>query len=294
MSRALLLLVGGLGVLTLPASGRDEPTYAIMLKKEAAGDRTKVASTDAGDVRFRLEVMGQELDKGEKKTLRQVYTEEIVEKPAGAKKPTKLARTYQTATATKDGKRTTHIYQGKTVRIEKKGEKYVFTADGTEITGDDAEELESEFNKKDDIPLDDEDLMPDKPVKVNETWTVDAKKITAAFEGGGLFTLDPAKTKVTGKLVKVYDKGGKRFGVIELTMTLAVKELKIDNQELPMKPGSKVTAATTFDLCIDGTAHAGTEKSAMTFDLHGEVPNGTIAVTGTVKLDKVVEDVGKK
>lgn len=281
-------------LLAVPLLAADEPTYAIKLKKEASGDRTKTVSTEAGDVRFKLEVMGQELDKGEKKTVRHTFTEEIIEKPAGSKKPTKLTRAYEVAGYTKDGKRTTHDYQGKTVLIEKKGEKYVFTANDAEIAGDDAEELESEFNKKDDVPLEDEDLMPDKPVAVGGTWTVDPKKITAAFESGGPFTLDAGKTKVTGKLVKVYEKAGKRFGVIELAMTLAVKELKIDNQELPMKPGSKITATTTFDVCVDGTAHAGSEKSAMTFDLHGEIPNGTIAVTGTVKLDKVIEDAGKK
>jgi len=272
----------------------DEPTYEIKLKKEAKGDRTKTTSTEVGDVRFLLEVMGQELDKGEKKTVRQTYVEEIVEKPKGSKKPTKLTRTYEVAGYTKDDKKTTNVYQGKTVLIEKKGDNYVFTANGEEIAGDDAEELESEFNKHDEIPLEDEDLMPEKPVKVNEAWTVDPKKISAAFETGGPFTLDAAKTKVTGKLVKVYEKDGKRFGVIELTLTLAVKELKLDNQELPMKPGSKVTATTTFDLCIDGTAHSGTEKSALTFDLNGDIPNGKLAVTGTVKVDKVVEDLGKK
>jgi hypothetical protein len=293
MPRAVLLAFG-LIALAFPAPARDDATYEIKLKKEAAGDHTKTVSTDAGDVRFRLEVMGQELDKGEKKTVRQTFTEEILEKPAGTKKPTKLKRTYDVAGKTTDGKKKTEVYEGRTVVIEKKGDKYVFTADGKELTGDDAEELEAEFNKHDDIPLDDEDLMPDKPVAVGGTWTVDPKKLAAAFEQGGPFALDAARTKATGKLVKVYDKAGKRFGVIELTMTLAVKELKIDNQELPMKPGSKVTATTTYDLCIDGSAHSGTEKSSLTFDLHGEVPNGTIAVTGTAKLDKTIEDLGKK
>src|SRR4051812_10052150 len=114
MSRALLLLVG---FLALPAPARDEPTYVVKLKKEAKGDRTKTVSTEAGDIRFKLEVMGQELDKGEKKTVRQTFTEEVVEKPAGARKPTKLKRTYEVSGATTDGKETTHAYQGKTVLI---------------------------------------------------------------------------------------------------------------------------------------------------------------------------------
>src|SRR5581483_6185379 len=72
------------GLLALPALAAD-PTYPIRLKKEAEGDKVRVTSTDAGDVRFALEVMGQALKKGEKKTVRQAYTEEIDAKPAGAK-----------------------------------------------------------------------------------------------------------------------------------------------------------------------------------------------------------------
>ena len=80
-----------------------------------------------------LEVMGQELDKGEKKTVRQTFNEEIVEKPAGAKKPTKLKRSYEVAEYEKDGEKTTHAYQGKTVVIAKKGDKYEFTVDGSSL-----------------------------------------------------------------------------------------------------------------------------------------------------------------
>ena len=136
--------------------------------------------------------------------------------------------------------------------------------------------------------------MPDRPVKPNETWTVDADKVVKSFESGGPFKLDKDTTKVTGKLVKVYDKGGKQFGVIEMSMVLGVKELDIDGQELAMKAGSKVTAAVTLDVCIDGSAHTGTEKGTMKFDLNGEIPNGTLTVKGQAKYEKVAEDLKAK
>jgi hypothetical protein len=281
------------GLIALPVLAQ-EKTYEIKLKKEAKGDRVKVASTDAGDMTFLLEVMGQEMKKGEKKTVKLAYTEEVLERDEKAKKPTKLKRTYQTAQRVKDGGKKTFVYQGKTVLIEKKGDKYVFTADGQPLDEEDAEELEEEFNKKDDIPLENEDLMPDKPVKLNETWTVDADKVAKAFESGGPLSVVKDKTKVTGKLTKVYDKDGRRFGVIELDIVLGVKDLKVDDQELAMKPGSKVTVKVTLDVCIDGTAHTGTETGTMTFDLKGEIPNGSLAVTGTAKFDKSQEDLGEK
>jgi hypothetical protein len=281
------------GLLALPAPAQ-EKTYEIKLKKEAKGDRVKVATTDAGDMTFLLEVMGQEMKKGEKKTVKLAYTEEVLARPAGAAKPTKLTRTYQTAQRVKDGGKKVFVYQGKTVLIEKKGDKYVFTVDGQPLDEEDAEELEEEFNKKDDIPLENEDLMPNKPVRLNETWTVDAGQVVKAFESGGPLTLVKDKTTVTGKLTKVYDKGGRRFGVIELNLDLGVKELKLDDQELATKPGSRVTAKITLDACIDGTAHTGTETGTVTFDLKGDIPNGSLAVTGTAKYDRTAEDLGAK
>ena len=105
--------------------------------------------------------------------------------------------------------------------------------------------------------------------------------------------MDAKATRITGKLTKAYEKGGRRFGAIDLDITLGVKELRVDGQEIAMKPGSTIKATMTLDVCIDGTAHTGTEKGSMTFDLKGDIPNGSLAVTGTAKFDKSVEDLGK-
>ena len=286
---ALALLAG---LTAVPALGQDR-TYDIKLKKESEGDRVEVAETDAGTMAFKLELMGVEKAEEEKKTLKSAYTEEVVEKPEGARKPTKLKRTYTVAERVKDGEAEKLPYHGKTVVIEKKGGGYVFTVDGKELAEEDAEELAEEFDPDKDIPLENEDFLPGKPVKLNETWTVDAAKIAMAFDAAGPLALRPEKTRITGKLTKVYEKGGKTFGVIELDLTLAVKELKVDGQELAMKPGSTIKAKFTLDVCIDGTSHTGTEKGTMTFDLNGEIPNGTLSLKGTAKFDKKAEDLGK-
>ncbi len=286
---ALAVLVAWLAA---PAAGQDA-THELKLKREAKGDRVRVASTDAANLRFLFAVMGQELKKTDTKVEKLAYTEEILEYDAKAKKATKLTRAYTVAEEAEDGKKKTQAYAGKTVLIEMKGAKYAFFVDGRELDEDDTEDLDREFNEKDDIPLDNADLMPDKPVKVNETWTVSAKKVAEAFDAGGPLSIDPDNTKVTGKLVKVYEKGGKRFGVMELTMVLAVKELRLDEDTFTMKAGSKVTATMTLDACIDGSSHAGTEKGSLTFELTGDLPNGKIEIGGTAKYDKTVEDVGK-
>jgi hypothetical protein len=200
---------------------------------------------------------------------------------------------YTLAERTKDGETAKLSYHGKTVVIEKKGDKYTFTVDGQELDEEDAEELDEEFNQ-DDIPLDNSDFLPDKPVKLNETWTVDAAKVAKAFEAGGPLGLDAKATRITGKLTKVYTKDGRRFGTLDLDITLGVKELRVDGQEIAMKPGSTIRATMTLDVCIDGSAHTGTEKGTMTFDLKGDIPNGSLAVTGTAKFDKSSEDLRAK
>jgi hypothetical protein len=290
----MLRLFAVAALATWAAAAPVPETYQLKLKKEAKGDKAVVTSTEEADVKVVLDIGGNKVDEGEKETTKEEYTEEILERPAGAKKATKLKRTYKVAGKTKGGETTDFAYQGKTVLIEKKDDKYVFTVDGKELDEDDAEELEQEFNKELDIPLENADLLPEKAVRVGETWTVDPDKIVQGFASGAPFTLHKDKTKVTGKLVKVYDKGGRRFGVIDLTLDLGVKELKMSGEEIPMKAGSAITGAFTLDVCVDGTSHTGTEKGDLTFALTGEVPNGTIEVKGVVKLSNAVDDLAAK
>jgi hypothetical protein len=289
-----LLAVAALAAAAAAAPVPDTQTYKLKLKKEATGDKAAVTSTEAADIKVVLDIGGNKLNEGDKETTREEYTEEVLERPDGAKKATRLKRTYKVAGKTKGDETTDFAYQGKTVLIEKKGDKYVFTVDGKELDEDDAGELDEEFNKEQDIPLENEDFLPEKAVKVGETWTVDADKVVKGFEAGAPFTLHKDKTAVTGKLVKVYDKGGRQYGVIELTLKLGVKELKLSGEEIPLKAGSTIAGTITLDVCIDGSSHSGSEKGDLKFDLTGEVPNGTIAVKGTVKMSQTVEDLKAK
>jgi len=278
--------------LLAPAFGQDK-TFDLKLKKEARGDKVASKSSEKADIKVVIDLMGMEIKNNEKNEEEKDFTEEILEKPPGSKKATKLSRKYTVSEETKDGKTKKHVYAGKTVLVEKKGDKYKFTVDGEELAEDDAEDLEKEFNKKDEFPLENEDFLPGKPVKLGDSWAVDAEKVVKSFGEDSPMILDAKGTKLSGKLVKVYQKDGKQFGVIELTLLLAVKEMKLDGNATPMKPGSKITGTVTLDVCIDGTSHAGSEKATLKFDLSGEIPNGKIAITGNVVMLKSQEEVGK-
>ena len=288
----LLVLIVGAGI--LPVGADDEKTYEIKLKPEAAGDRINVTKSDVSKNSAIIDVMGQKNENVEKKTVKFSYTEELLERDVKAKVSTKLKRSYTQAEKTVDGAKTKFSYLDKTVLVVRVDGKFTFTVDGDELDDDEAEDLNEEFNKKDEVPLHDEDLLPKKPVKIGETWVVDTAMVVKSFESVVPFTLDVEKSKVVGKLLKVYQKDDKQFGTIEMNVTLVVKEFKLDGQEIELKPGSTMVITSITEQCIDGTSHALNEKSTIKMDLTGEIPNGTLKIGASAELTKTVEDIGKK
>ena len=115
---------------------------------------TKTAFKVGGKVEMKDEVKSRSL----------VYVDEIIENPMNSRLPTKLNRTFEKAVVAKDGQRLNLPVEGKTVLIEKKGEKYSFTQNGKAVTGDTLRILEDEFNRSGRGEV--RDIMfPKKPVK---------------------------------------------------------------------------------------------------------------------------------
>src|SRR5207249_2474259 len=150
------------------------------------------------------------------------YTATIVERPAGADYPTVVTRAYTKAEKVTAGQKQTLPVEGKTVRIEKAGNKYQFSLmGGGEVPAELAEDLNQEINRSE-FRLRDKDTVPKQPVALNETWNVDPSLFVKSFgkDDGAMF--DASKAKFSGKLVKAYKKDGRQFGVIEYTVELPV------------------------------------------------------------------------
>ncbi|HVK07741.1 MAG TPA: hypothetical protein VM597_03080, partial [Gemmataceae bacterium] len=198
-----------------------------------------------------------------------VFTDEILARPADARRPTKIKRTYETAERTKNGAAVDLGLAGKTVMIEKKADKYEFAfADGSALGEAAAEVLNKEINDKSDVA--DEIFAPKKPVKVGETWAADLAVAAKDLEKSGL-SIDVAKSKATVKLTKVYDKDGAKFGSMEVKMEFIVTKASGRGQEIPMKDGSKLVIEGTMDGCIDGTSPSGVSQVKMTGDMAAEL-----------------------
>ena len=57
-------------------------------------------------------------------------------------------------------------------------------------------------------------------------------EVAAEMSESGM-AIDDQKSTASGKLTKVYDKGGKKFGVIEVTMELVVTKLASGRRRSP-------------------------------------------------------------
>src|SRR5689334_7951316 len=110
------------GLLVASAAGQD----AIELKRALpkVGERVKVTVEEKNETKTTVNIKGMEQAKNEVKTKSLVYVDEVLEVADGAKKPSKLKRTYEKAVTGSDGTNTTLSLEGKTVVVEKKGDKY--------------------------------------------------------------------------------------------------------------------------------------------------------------------------
>jgi hypothetical protein len=285
-----VIAVVGLGLaLSLTARAQDGPV-TIKLKKLGPGESSRETKSEKGTTKITISVGGMDQVKTEEGVGKFAYTEEVIERPAGANRPTKLKRTYETAEVTKNGEKESVGLAGKTVLIEKKGDKYAFSADGKELTGKAAELLGKEFNKPD---TPEEVFLPKKPVKVGESWKLNVADVTKELAAEGM-TIDPAKSTVTAKLTKAYDKGGRKFGVIEVRMDLAITKVAGGGTEIPLKDGSKLTVELAIDACIDGTQDTGSAKTTMKGDLTGEVMGVAVKIALVATSEGSSVEVTKK
>ncbi len=281
---AATLLAGG------PAPAADE-TYTLKLYQGKKGDKTEHEKTAEGKGAFFIkgtkddqEVAGEE---------KEVYTEEILEKNPGERKPAKLTRTYSVSESTNRVKTAKTPYAGETVFIEKKGNKYVFGLKDKVLKAAEVPDLDGEFNIAD-APSN-EDLLPKVAVKVGERWKVPAEiraKVYATYGGGLLLDVAPLpwdkkevkdpskiaaeKSSVVGKLAKVYKKDGAQFGVVEITTTMNVTHLMFGLAKA--KEGSKIVLKHRLDTCLDGTSPVEDSVLEMEWDIEAEMPGGQAIV----------------
>src|SRR5262249_47344843 len=131
------------GLFLAPAPAGAEDTYTIKIKETAKGDVENISDENTEDVAITIKDAGGKVlnEVKQKEPGPQKNREETLDREPKHNAPNPR-RTYEKARVTADGKTVDLPYQGKTVLIEKKDGKYIYTIEGgKEITGDDAKYL---------------------------------------------------------------------------------------------------------------------------------------------------------
>lgn len=278
MFRAVLFAVAAVGLLAA-APALAEDAYTLKLYEAKKGDKSEHEKTEKTVTTVTFKGAGMDKTDEIPTAKKEAYTEEILEKAAGDKRPAKGTRTYTVAEKTVKGETKKESYSGQTMVIEKKGDKYELSVGGKVLKESDAPDLYRRYNRKDGPQ--NKDFLPAEPVKVGGSWKVAADKAEQVFKSfdDDKLKIDPKKSSIDGKLLKAYKKDGAQFGVLELTLTMVVTEMDLNGQSVKTSADSKIVMKGTIDTCIDGTVASEDGKMEVTANIVADIPTvGTLTL----------------
>jgi hypothetical protein len=233
--------------------------------------------------------MGKVQGKEEVKTKSLIFVDEVLETSNMSGMATKLKRTYEKAELGKDGKTTKLTLEGKTILIEKKGDKFAFTLDGESLSGDSLKLLDSEFNRPD--KKDNQDFFfPKTPVKEGDTWKVDPSEMIKSVSDSGLI-LDKEKATAVSTLTKSYKKDQSQFGKMSFLFEAPVTSVGQKNQ-ITIKEGV-MKIKMVGDGCLDGSTPNGTLILTVKARIVGSVMGIDLNIDSDATETKSVELIEK-
>jgi hypothetical protein len=281
-----------IGLVVGPASGWAEDAYPIRIKEPARGTTALVQSRST----LRTEVKGEApegktvVEEVRKEEKTEVYRQTVLEIPPGQKSPSRLRRQYDRAERKVGDKTTTFPYQNKSVLIEKiKEGQFRFSIErGPELVGDDADSLDSEFNGASaDQWRCQTAFLPGKAVRVGESWRFDPAPMLPRPKGDKGLGFDVARAEATAKLLRVYRKDGRQFGVVETWVEVPIKEVKYGGYKLTVLDG-KLIWSSTSDFCMDSSANISASETWMQLDCRAQLdlglgPKAVLSIKGLIK-----------
>ncbi len=271
-----LLLTVCIAALAPCALAADE-SYTIKLKRfPAVGKSITVRDSEKGIDRTKLtDAAGKALlDGTAREELREEeYTERTIE--GGEPAPKKFTRFYRKARVNRGKGFVAEPREGKVVVFELKDGKVHTSVEGRKgkLPGLSWKELAMLARKAEGRVKDDLDtlVLPGRAVKVGEAWVIPAKKMASpAFSG-----IDPERSKVEGRLVKAYKKGGQQWGTVQFKASLVVNRF----QHFQFDPPGSLTIESTIDGPIDGSGPVGRSQSKMTVAGKGTAERGGMRFT---------------
>jgi hypothetical protein len=298
-----LTLLTTLSWLLLAPAAPAQDRITIKFKEPGQGESLRVEIKDTSNYKSITTVEKEKEPRKEEfsSTKHLLYTETVQERLDPAKPATKVKRVYEKAINEGTGalaKTKAPPYHGKTVLIEKKGDKYEFRIEGGDVFQD--AELEAEFN----FDLREQDrqkkiFVAPVPVVVGDSWKVDPRLLLGDFDKKDVILV--TKNVGTAKLSKLYKKDGRQYGVIDAVLEVEFTLLppKGAKQGEGLTSTSRAVMRVSFDGCIDGTFAEGTIKG--TADFGGtntvrmpNVPTVTSVSTGTSTVEDSWKELPRK
>ncbi len=245
-----------LGLLAGQAAAAE--AYPIHMTKAAAGAVILVEKQDGHAQQAEaLDAAGKVLQRREEKmTDTVVYREKILTRPDRLSRPTHLQRQFLKAQREAGGRTSALPFEGKTYDIEKKQGRFRFQyAGGGALPAEAVQALEQEFNSGLNDELDWEKfVLPDRPVRVNETWDLDVPRVVRVLGRVGKLDIDPSGATARARLTQVYQQDRRRFAVVDAAVELPLRSLPQGPGRQALLPGSRITLQLQINGCIDGSA----------------------------------------
>ena len=263
----------------LPAVAAEK--YELKMKLDPDVGKTVTVATKS-DLKMSIKAIAPDgtvlVDEKENSSEDVMYSETTREKKGD--RGSRFTRVYMTAKDTDNGTAKNRPYAGRTVEFDREGEDNRVTVSGVELSKEQLDELISDLSERFGGNADDF-LLPEKPVAVGESWTVDVEPLVNELEAGDDF--DVEKSSGTAKLSRIYSRDGKRFGVIDADINLvtnAIGEMNLD-KPTPLEFHISMDGALDGSSTQRSTKASGTLPAVMKIDRDG--------VSFTMQLNLAIE-----
>lgn len=124
------------------------------------------------------------------------------------------------------------------------------------------------------------DFLPEKPVRIGEAWKPNVERLGKSL--GNKLPVDGVKATASARLARVYDRGGHRFGIIDVKISFPV----LPAGGIPVGPGSRLEVTIHYDGCIDGSICAAKMTGTIKGRIEADGPQGAleIDINGTIEV----------
>jgi hypothetical protein len=236
-----------------PSAAEPDTTWTIQFREWGDSQKVRYIYSASGTTTTTVTAYGRTQENPVAEGFHYDFVEEVLQRAAGKKSITRARRTYARAEVIDRGVTRPEVFQGRNVLISRERGRYVFRLqDGGEVTGRDAIHLVESYN--DIPPYRRQETVPSQPVKLGEEWKIPNEVARRMFKYPGGMKIDEGRSTGTGRLTRVYEKGGRRFGTIRYRWEVRIADANgAFGAGVQVKSGGGFLGETTVDTCIDGS-----------------------------------------